>query len=170
MPLKVFSSTCGHSQGVGSLTGSVPCFFVVFLASRGFVPSPSASLAGRRHALNALALEVLLRFLRGIVVRSSVTGVHVSGDLLEVDFSRAYLLWEPQLCLSFPHPRRAKLPSTAEESPLIFSATFSSSSLQNTKFSRISQPIFSAAMSSDSALERATGAVSSGASSAMRAE
>ena len=34
-------------------------------------------------------------------------------------------------CLTFQHPRRAKMPLTADEPPLIFMSTFSPSSLQN---------------------------------------
>ena len=45
---------------------------------------------------------------------------------MEINISRAYLLLEPELfhlqMLHFPHPRRAKMPFTAEESPLILTS------------------------------------------------
>ena len=57
----------------------------------------SARFPGRQQFLKAHALEVLLRILFCIVVRRSIAGVAFARDFLEVNFSRTYLLLEPEL-------------------------------------------------------------------------
>ena len=93
----------------------------------------SARSGGRQQLLKAHVLEVLLRISFCVVVRQSTAGVAFSRDFLALP-ERTYS-WSqscsPSMCLIFPHPPHAKMPLTAEESPLTLASISSPSSLQN---------------------------------------
>ena len=92
------------------------CFNHILCFTKIRAHPPSDSFAGRRHELNAHVLEVLLCFLPRVVVRQSIAWVVLTRDLLELYLPRNCFT---SRCLTFPHPRRAKMPFTTEESPLI---------------------------------------------------
>ena len=102
-----------------TLPSSASSLDVSFSASGRALPT----FAQRRQAH---ILEVLLCIFFCVVVRQSVAWGVFARDLVEINISRAYLLLEPELfhlqVLLFLHPRRAKMPFTAEESPLILTS------------------------------------------------
>ena len=83
-------TTCGHSQGVGSPTGSRMQLLPQSssLLHQDSRTLPSASLAGRLPSLDAHILEVRLSILSSVVVSKCVT---FPGDFLKLNCSRTHL-------------------------------------------------------------------------------